>query len=691
MTIRPGNRLSGESSPYLRQHANNPVDWLPWDQEALMRARMEDKPIFLSIGYSACHWCHVMERESFEDPLIASVLNEHFICVKVDREERPELDQIYMLAVQMLTGHGGWPLSVFLHPDQNPFFGGTYFPPEDRFGRPGFLRLIRTIASWWKNRREELTSQGNQLALAIRNHQNRGISNETETASEPSLTLVENALKQLSASFDRVHGGFGEAPKFPHPMDLRLLLQAGFRRKDETLLNMARLSLTRMCRGGIFDHLKGGFARYSTDRIWLVPHFEKMLYDNALLIGAYTEGWQLTRDPLFQSTVERAIDWILSEMIDEGGGFHSAIDADSEQEEGKYYVWSREELQSALGPERYPLFEMAFGVSAEGNWEGTNILRIAKTPEELSHENLPPPYTSPGQIRAVLEECTELLRNARDLRIRPGVDDKILTSWNGLTIRALAQSGRVFDRPDWLDAAKVAARFLLEHVRDTDGNWHHSWSRISGARHHAVLEDYSFLLDGLVELALVDPAGCWTSEAVNLATAMVDKFFDTQTNTFFFTALDHETLLVRPRDSSDSATPSATAMAITGLYRLGRLTGNEEFLNFAWKSLCAHTPLMAKHPQSMSQMILVVESWLGGDGEWITFGLNKNSKEGRALAACYQGMTLFLNGDEAGGYQLIQGKSEQAGEPTLYVCNKGFCEAPRAGIKAIEAFEKDRN
>ena len=691
MTIRPGNRLSGESSPYLRQHAHNPVDWLPWDQEALMRARIEDKPIFLSIGYSACHWCHVMERESFEDPLIASVLNEHFICVKVDREERPELDQIYMLAVQMLTGHGGWPLSVFLHPDQNPFFGGTYFPPEDRFGRPGFLRLIRTIASWWKNRREELTSQGNQLALAIRNHQNRGISNETETASEPSLTLVENALKQLSASFDRVHGGFGEAPKFPHPMDLRLLMQAGSRRKDETLLHMARLSLTRMCRGGIFDHLKGGFARYSTDRIWLVPHFEKMLYDNALLIGAYTEGWQLNRDPLFQSTVERTIDWILSEMTDESGGFQSTIDADSEQEEGKYYVWSREELQSALGPERYPLFEMAFGVSAEGNWEGTNILRIAKTPEELSHENLPAPYTSSGQIRGVLEECTELLRNARDLRIRPGVDDKILTSWNGLTIRALAQSGRVFDRPDWLDAAKVAARFLLEHVRDTDGNWHHSWSRISGARHHAVLEDYSFLLDGLVELALVDPAGCWTSEAVNLATAMVDKFFDTQTNTFFFTALDHETLLVRPRDSSDSATPSATAMAITGLYRLGRLTGNEEFLNFAWKSLCAHTPLMTKHPQSMSQMILVVESWLGGDGEWITFGLNKNSKEGRALAACYQGMTLFLNGDEAGGYQLIQGKSEQAGEPTLYVCNKGFCEAPRVGIKAIEAFVKDRN
>lgn len=688
MTTRPGNRLSGESSPYLRQHAHNPVDWFPWGPEALTLAKTEDKPIFLSIGYSACHWCHVMERESFEDSLIASVLNDNFICIKVDREERPEIDQIYMLAVQMLTGHGGWPTSVFLDPDQKPFFGGTYFPPEDRFGRPGFLRLIRSIASWWKTRREELVSQGNQISQAIADFQNRGLVSGQAKNAEPTLSLVDDSLKYLSASFDRIHGGFGEAPKFPHPMDIRLLLQVASRRRNESLLKMASLSLTSMARGGIFDHLKGGFARYSTDRIWLVPHFEKMLYDNALLVASYSEAWQLTRDPLFQTTVERTIDWILDEMTDEGGGFYSALDADSEQEEGKFYVWSQAEIRSALGPEKYPLFERAFGVSTEGNWEGTNILRLAATPEEIFRENPLDPNSSPGQLGAVLEECKNILIQIRNSRIRPGLDNKVLTSWNGLAIRALGQAGRVFDRPDWVDAAKVAARFLLEHVRDTDGHWHHSWSQISGPKHDAVLEDYSFLLEGLVELALVDPAGCWTEEAIRLASAMIDKFFDPQTNTFFFTADDHEPLLVRARESSDNATPSASAMAITGLYRLGRLTQDDQFLKIAWATLCAHTPMMENNPQSFSQMVTVVESWVSGDGEWITFGLDKNTQPGRALAACYQGMNLLLNGDEAGRFGLVQDKSAQGGEPTLYVCKNGACEAPRIGTGAILDFSK---
>jgi uncharacterized protein YyaL (SSP411 family) len=592
-----------------------------------------------------------------------------------------------MLAVQMLTGHGGWPMSVFLHPDQKPFFGGTYFPPEDRYGRPGFLRLVRSIANLWKNQREELVSKGNRISKSIDDYQNRGILSGSESTTEPTMALVDVALKQLSASHDRVHGGFGEAPKFPHPMDIRFLLQAGSRRNDESILKMATHSLTRMARGGIFDHLKGGFARYSTDRIWLVPHFEKMLYDNALLIAAYTEGWQLTREPLFQSTVEQTIDWILSEMTDEGGGFYSAIDADSEDEEGKFYVWPQEEIRSTLGPDKYPIFEKAYGVSTEGNWEGNNILRIAGTPEELFSENPGSRQTSPGQIRDALEECKILLLNIRNSRIRPGLDNKVLTSWNGLTIRALALAGRVFDRPDWVDAAKVAARFLLEHVRDTDGIWHHSWSRISGPKHNAVLEDFSYLLDGLIELALVDPAGCWSEEAIRLAKSMTDNFFDPQTNTFYFTANDHEPLLVRSRDSSDNATPSASAMAITGLYRLGRLTQNDQFLKIAWATLCAYTPMMKKNPQSFSQMITVAESWLSGDGEWITFGLGKNTQTGRILAAHYQGMNLLLNGDEAGAYDLVQDKSELAGEPTLYVCKNGACDAPRIGTEAIEGFK----
>ncbi|MCY2944798.1 MAG: thioredoxin domain-containing protein [Planctomycetota bacterium] len=680
-----GNRLSLESSPYLKQHANNPVDWFPWSEEALAQAKACDKPIFLSIGYSACHWCHVMERESFEDPFIASFLNEYFVCIKVDREERPDLDQIYMTAVQLLTGHGGWPMSVFLFPDQRPFWGGTYFPPEDRYGRPGFLRLIRNINSWWQTGREGLAMQGDRMVKAIADLQHRPKVIEADPKKqEPTLALVENALKSLAASFDSIHGGFGEAPKFPHPMDLRLLLQAGFRRQDKDLVTMAILTLTRMARGGIFDHLGGGFARYSTDRIWLVPHFEKMLYDNALLLCAYTEAWQQTQNPLFQETVTKTVGWALREMRDESGGFYSAQDADTDYEEGKFYVWTLEEIQSVLGPERAPLFERAFGVLAQGNWEENNILRLAGTAAEIANET----GIAPEKIQALLEESAHILKEVRDKRSRPGLDDKVLTAWNGLMIRALAFAGRVFDRSDWIDAAKVAARFLLEQVRDKDGYWYRSWTRASGPKQNAFLEDYAFLLDGLVELAQGDPAGCWTEEAVKLAMDMVHQFFDEETNTFFYTGKDHESLLVRPRDKSDNATPSANAMAITGLYRLGRLTSNDQFLSIAWEALCAHTPFMAKNPSSMGQMITVVESWLNGDGEWIFTGLEKQSPVYRALMSKYQGMNLLLNGEESGGLKISQGKTEGETEPHLYVCQGGNCGAPLIGEAAIFQFAK---
>ena len=680
-----GNRLSLESSPYLKQHANNPVDWFPWSEEALAQAKACDKPIFLSIGYSACHWCHVMERESFEDPFIASFLNEYFVCIKVDREERPDLDQIYMTAVQLLTGHGGWPMSVFLFPDQRPFWGGTYFPPEDRYGRPGFLRLIRNINSWWQTGREGLAMQGDRMVKAIADLQHRPKVIEADPKKqEPTLALVENALKSLAASFDSIHGGFGDAPKFPHTMDLRLLLQAGFRRQDQDMVNRAILTLTRMARGGIFDQLGGGFARYSTDRIWLVPHFEKMLYDNALLLCTYTEAWQQTKNPLFQETVAKTIEWVFREMQDDAGGFYSALDADTDYEEGKFYVWTQEEIQRVLDPDRATLFVRAFGVSAQGNWEGSNILRLAVTQTELAKET----GLAEERIRALLEESAILLREARDQRSHPRLDDKVLTAWNGLMIRALAFAGRAFDRSDWMDAAKVAARFLLEQVRDREGYWYRCWTRASGPKQTAFLEDYAFLLDGLVELAQGDPTGCWTQEAVTLALDMVQHFFDEETNTFFSTSKEHESLLVRPRETSDHATPSANAMAITGLYRLGRLTSNDSFLSIAWEGLCAHTPFMAKNPTSMGQMITVVESWLNGDGEWIYTGLAKQSPVYRALMGKYQGMNLLLNGEESGSLPICQGKTEGEAEPQLFVCQGGICSEPLIGEAALLHFAK---
>ena len=371
-------------------------------------------------------------------------------------------------------------------------------------------------------------------------------------------------------------------------------------------------------------------------------------------------------------------------MRDESGGFYSAQDADTDYEEGKFYVWTLEEIQSVLGPERAPLFERAFGVLAQGNWEENNILRLAGTAAEIANET----GIAPEKIQALLEESAHILKEVRDKRSRPGLDDKVLTAWNGLMIRALAFAGRVFDRSDWIDAAKVAARFLLEQVRDKDGYWYRSWTRASGPKQNAFLEDYAFLLDGLVELAQGDPAGCWTEEAVKLAMDMVHQFFDEETNTFFYTGKDHESLLVRPRDKSDNATPSANAMAITGLYRLGRLTSNDQFLSIAWEALCAHTPFMAKNPSSMGQMITVVESWLNGDGEWIFTGLEKQSPVYRALMSKYQGMNLLLNGEESGGLKISQGKTEGETEPHLYVCQGGNCGAPLIGEAAIFQFAK---
>jgi hypothetical protein len=459
------NRLAHETSPYLRQHAHNPVDWYPWGSEALERARRLDRPIFLSIGYSACHWCHVMEHESFESPDIAKVLNEHFISIKVDREERPDLDQIYMTAVQMLTGQGGWPMSMFLTPDLQPFFGGTYFPPNDHYGRPGFKKVLLALAEAWREHRGDLTQQAAEITGRLRSVTQR---EPGEGELEPGL--LRRSVAHLGRLFDSLHGGFGQAPKFPHPMELRLLLRVRKRFGDDTALQMARLTLDRMAMGGIYDHLGGGFARYSTDERWLVPHFEKMLYDNALLVPAYLEAYQITGEQDYQGVARETLDWVLREMTSPEGPFYSTLDADSEGKEGKFYVWTVAEIEDVLGKELADTFNYVYGVTAEGNWDepndphvgaGRNILHRSKTYEQCARLL----KQSREDLRPRLELARRKLFEVRGRRVWPGRDDKMLTSWNGLMIAALAQAAQVLDKPEYAAAATKAADFILKRMR----------------------------------------------------------------------------------------------------------------------------------------------------------------------------------------------------------------------------------
>ena len=482
-----GNRLAGETSPYLLQHANNPVDWYPWCEEALARAKEEDRPIFLSVGYSACHWCHVMEHESFEDPELAAKLNAGFVCVKVDREERPDLDQIYMNSVQLMTGRGGWPMSVFLTPDLKPFFGGTYWPPIRRHNMPGFGEVLDAVVDAWRNRRGQALARADQLTEHLRNVGRA----ETTQASSPEV-LFAAATSGLEQVFDFTHGGFGTAPKFPHPVDLCLLLRIWERTRRDGVLKMIYLNLDKMARGGIYDHLAGGFARYSVDEKWLVPHFEKMLYDNALLTRAYLEGYLVSRNPDYARIARETCDYVLNYMTDARGGFHSTEDADSEGEEGKFYVWTPQQIEAVLGADRASRFCYVYDVTQAGNFEGHNILNLPKTIEQCAQLRN---WNAAELAEELVASRSELLQD-RDRRIRPAKDDKVLVSWNGLMIDALARVSVALDQPRYLEAARQAAEFILGEMGTGDGRLFHCW-REGQARHPAYLDDYAYLIQAL--------------------------------------------------------------------------------------------------------------------------------------------------------------------------------------------------
>jgi uncharacterized protein YyaL (SSP411 family) len=677
------NRLAQETSPYLVQHQNNPVDWYPWGPEALDRAKREQKPIFLSIGYSACHRCHVMEHESFENEEIAKALNENFVCVKVDREERPDLDQLYMNAVQMMTGRGGWPMSVFLTPDLKPFYAGTYWPPKASRGMPGFDQVIEAVAKAWKTNRAEAEKMADRLTAELAKL------DSNMAAGELSADLVEGAVRQLRQAFDGTHGGFGDAPKFPAPMALRLLLRHWHRRRDRSSLNMVQVTLNQMAAGGIYDHVGGGFARYSVDARWLVPHFEKMLYDNAQLAVAYLEAYQATGDNEYARVVRETLDYVLRDMTDPAGGFYSTEDADSEGVEGKFYVWTPDTLREVLTDKAAETFSRVYDVSESGNFEhGLSILNLPKTLEQQAKLL----GRDPEELTTELAASRAKLFAAREKRIHPHKDDKVIVAWNGLMIDAMARAGAVLGESRYLDAAAKAADFLLQALRRDDGRLLHTW-RGGVAKIDAYLDDYACLANGLVSLYEATFVGRYLDEASALMEVVLDKFGDPDGQGFYFTADDQEQLIVRSKDFTDNAVPSGNAMAATVLVRLGKFTGDRRYIDPAEGVLRQTVDLMRRAPIATGQALLALDLELGPTYELVLAG-DMTDKLSRATLADLRGRflpnkVLAFTGPGADAVpqslsELLQGKTMQGGAPTLYVCEGFTCQAPAQGKEEIE-------
>ncbi|WP_425614736.1 thioredoxin domain-containing protein [Anatilimnocola sp. NA78] len=677
------NRLAAESSPYLLQHQNNPVDWYPWGAEALARSKAEQKPIFLSIGYSACHWCHVMEHESFESVGIANELNRLFVCIKVDREERPDLDQIYMNAVQLMTGRGGWPMSVFLTPDLAPFYGGTYWPPMKKMGMPGFLDVIQAVADAWENRRDLAVQQAVELTEHL---QQIGANDSADDPLE--VELLEHASQQLLGAFDAKYGGFGRAPKFPHSLDLQVLLRVWKRNQDPALLHIVTHTLDQMARGGINDHLAGGFARYSVDERWLVPHFEKMLYDNALLTSAYVEAYQATANPQFAQVARETCDYILGWMTDAAGGFHSSEDADSEGVEGKFYVWKPAEIEAVLGEDRARAFRKIYDVSPQGNFEhGQSILNLPRPIAEVAAEV----GIDEATLAAEMARCRQELLQAREQRVRPGKDDKVLVSWNALMIDALAKAAGALNEPRYLQAAEKASTFLHEQLRDEDGRLLHCW-RHGQAKLAAYLDDYAYLANAWISLYEANFDAVWLERAASLAETLLQHFADSEGGGFFFTADDHEQLIVRNKDLHDSSVPSGNAMAALAFIRLGKLTGNQQYLAAAEGALRAAMSVMQRTPTAAGQLLIALDLLLGPTAELVIVG----DRQREPLQSLLQEFRRqFLPRCVVAGHRpgedvpsilqpLLEGKTTATdSQPRVFVCQDFACQAPAVGVVEI--------
>ncbi len=672
MESKHSNRLIHETSPYLLQHAHNPVDWYPWGEEAFQKAKSENKAILLSIGYSACHWCHVMEHESFENDSIAALMNELFVNIKVDREERPDLDEIYMNAVQMLTGRGGWPMTVFLTPEGKPFYGGTYFPPEDRHGVPGFPKILKAIAQAYQERPQDVEKNVERIVGALQQ-----LSNLQESQRAFSPETVTQSAEQLSRAYDPEHGGLGRAPKFPNVGVYELFLRHFRRCKDQRFLEMVTYTMRKMAEGGIYDHLGGGFHRYSVDEKWLVPHFEKMLYDNAQLTRICAQVYCVTKDPLFKRVVEETVDYLLREMLQPEGGFYSTQDADSEGEEGKFFIWTPGEINQILGEEMAEIFCRIFDVSDIGNFEGKNILHPILTWEQAGKLF----KKQPKEIETSVSEGKKKLFQEREKRIKPFRDEKILTSWNGLMLSGLAEAIKISPNPAYLEAAKRTVAFILTRM-SRDGQLLHTY-KDGQAKLMAYLDDYAFLAVGLLDLyeATLDrPA---LDRAIDLADTLIREFWDDIDGGFFYTGKSHEQLISRTKPAFDASIPSGNSMATQLLLRIYHYTGNDDYLKRAEKVLRLYYDAMENQPFGFAHMLSALDFYLEKPKEIVLVGKNEEQGIQDLLARLHSfylpNKTLRqVEPDEPLDQisPLLQGKTQIDGRPTAYVCHNFTCSAP---------------
>ncbi|HVB25485.1 MAG TPA: thioredoxin domain-containing protein [Ktedonobacteraceae bacterium] len=689
------NRLIHETSPYLLQHAHNPVNWYPWGEEALHKAKEEDKPILLSVGYSACHWCHVMERESFENEQIADIMNQHFVSIKVDREERPDIDGIYMQAVQALTHQGGWPMTVFLTPDGRPFYGGTYFPPNDRrYGgqvMPGFSNVLLTMADVYEKRRLDVEEQARQIADYLNQRGPVRNPNLHPLHTLP-LELLNTAGSKLAADFDTVNGGFGGAPKFPSTMSLEVLLRLHLHRLNGEIgtqaarpeLEIVETSLQHMANGGIYDQLGGGFHRYSVDAEWLVPHFEKMLYDNALLSRLYLHAYLVTNNPMYSRVVEETLDYVVREMTSPEGGFYSTQDADSEGEEGKFFLWTPEEVKAGLLPDDAALFMQYYDVTENGNFEGKNILHVERDAALVAEDADVALVT----LQDSLARSRKLLFKVREKRVKPGRDEKILTSWNGLMLRSFAEAARYLNRPDYLQVAVNNAEFLLGNLRQggqvgQEGRLLRTYK--DGRAHlNGYLEDYVFLADGLLALYEADFNPRWFSEARSLIDEAIQLFADEQNGGFFDTGSDHETLISRPKDIMDNATPAGNSVAVDVLLRLAAFTGESGYRQRAGDYLQPLADIMVQHPSAFGYVLGALDFALSAAKEFAFIG-DPRAADTRALIEVinerYLPNSVFAcaapeNQEAFSVVPLLADRSQQDGKATAYVCQNFACLAP---------------
>jgi uncharacterized protein YyaL (SSP411 family) len=665
------NRLAQETSPYLLQHRENPVDWYPWGEEALARAREEDRPILLSVGYSACHWCHVMERESFEDAETAAYMNEHFVNVKVDREERPDVDALYMEAVQAISGQGGWPMTVFLDPEGVPFYGGTYFPPDEGRGMPSFRMVMEAVVDAFERKREEIGERAPQMRAQL-----GAIGLIEPAAAVPEATMLKEAVERLREGADMERGGFGGAPKFPPASALELLLSRGERAIVERTLDA-------MMAGGIHDQIGGGFARYSVDAAWLVPHFEKMLYDNALLARAYLHGWQALGHERYRRVCEETLDWALREMRGPEGGFYSALDADSEGEEGRFYVWTPDEIRAVLtppasdrancinfSPQQVEKLMQFYGAGEGGNFEGRSILYLAGGADARPPEGL--------------DEMRRTLYEARSKRVWPGLDDKRLTAWNALTISALAEAGAVLEREDHLDAARNCATFIWEEMRDADGNLLRTYK--DGRAHlNAYLEDHAFLLEALLTLYEATFEQQWFERARELARTTIARFADPERGGFFSTSGDHEPLIARRKEIGDHPTPSGNSAAAFGLLRLAALAGERTYEQEAESVFRLFSGPAANRPDAFAHLLRAIDFHLSPTKEVALIGDDLDDLA-RTVRSKHHPHLVLAGGPEGSDTpELLRGRPTLNGSPTAYVCESFACKQPVTDARSLAA------